>query len=542
MTRHLKPNILQNVTAFQLGGMPGTRPEEHLYTIKVMLQFLSAMGLPAWLGAFDMSKFFDVENHSDATVALIESGVKGALLRLYQAITNKNRMQVVTALGNTDWFTRGALVPQGSSYGALLSALNLDTGLAATFRHLLAAISSVYGLPLLSYVFQDDIIKVSTSREECQLSQNAIAETITSKQLRLNDNKCKIIICGNNAAARRARVEVTENPITMNGAAVKYTRTEKYLGDWLSQTSAAESVWETVIKREAEVRGPVQEVVRLTRDVRAGFVGPARLGITLWNSVILQKLLHNSCSWVAITSKTTKKLERIQLQFLKKMYSLPPSAPNAGTWWISGILPISWRVLANKFKFALHLTKRGENTVAGKVWELERGGWLPAGLYGELLEANLRHGVPMPANYFDKAEYARMVDRTIFRAAYTAVSEAVRGSSKLQLLRHNDIYGAEINDWHNLVDIQLVARAKLSCLPEFGADWGRNEHCHCGARDTFRHAALGEGAGDQCARYRAARELYPTRLTEDSTLLQFVREVGRIRHALPGDNAMAQGG
>ena len=38
-------------------------------------------------------------------------------------------------------------------------------------------------------------------------------------------------------------------------------------------------------------------------------------------------------------------------------------------------------------------------------------------------------------------------------------------------------------------------RAKLSCLPEFGADWGRGEFCECGARDTFRHAAMEEVQG-----------------------------------------------
>ena len=529
MTSKLKPAILSKVTEYQLGGIPTTRPEEHLYSIKVILQFLNSMGLPAWLAAFDMSKFFDVEQHSDATVALIEAGIKGAVLRLYKAVTKDNRMQVQTAVGTTDWFAKGPLVPQGSSYGALLSALNLDTGLAATFSHLIGGISSVFGLPLLSLIFQDDIIKMSTSREECQLSQHAIAETIASKQLRLNGDKCKILVCGSNPASREARAEVAREPIVMNGEPVAITETEKYLGDWLSQTSPAEAVWVTVQKREAEIKGPVQEIVRLTRDIRASFVGPIRLGLTLWSAVILQKLTHNACSWIAMANKTTRRLERVQLQFLKKLYSLPPSAPNAGTWWLSGCLPISWKVLACKFKFSKHLTRRGTESVAGRVWELERRGWLPGGLYGELLEASRLHGIPMPDHVLSKEQYSCEVDRKIFRAAFGAVRAAALLSPKLRLLRNATRYGSEMNDWHDREDVQLVARAKLSCVPGFGADWGRADLCECGTRDTFVHAADDGDDNGQCNVYGAARAAHPNRLYDDRELLLFTRQVTRAR-------------
>ena len=541
MTSKLKPKILQTVSKFQLGGMPGTRPEEHLYTIKVILNFLNRMGLPAWLAAYDMSKFFDVESHSDATVALVEAGVQGALMRLYQAVTSKNRMQVLTAVGATEWFGKGPLVPQGSSYGALLSALNLDTGLSATFSHLLDHISEIFGLPLLNLIFQDDIIKMSTSRYECQLSQHAVAETITSKQLRLNESKCKIIVCGTNAAAGRARREVENTPVVMNGTEVETVTNEKYLGDWLSSKTPSEAAWLTVSRREAEIRGPVQEVVKLSRDLRATFIGPTRVGLTLWNSVILQKLIHNCCTWIRMAQKTTRKLERIQLQFLKKLYSLPMSAPNAGTWWISGCLPLSWKVLSAKFKFVYHLTVRGSTSVAGRVWQLEKEGRLPGGLLTEITEANRLHNIPLPDLNLSKQEYGNAVNRAVFRAAYHAVREAVQGSSKCQLLWNNTYYGAELNDWHDKDSIHLAARAKLSCIPEFGGDWGRQEFCECGEADTFRHAA---SLTDQpaCNRYTGVKAAHPNRLLDDNELLNFTKEVIRIREREQERDGLRAGG
>ena len=263
-------------------------------------------------------------------------------------------------------------------------------------------------------------------------------------------------------------------------------------------------------------------------DVRADFVGPASLGISLWNSVIIQKLLHNACSWIAMAQKTTRRLERIQLQFFKRLYSLPPSAPNAGTWWISGCIPLSWRILAAKFKFAQHLTARGEDTVAGRVWDLEKRGWLPGGIYGELTEAHRLHGIPMPNPAMNKEEYNTVVDRATFRVAVEAVRTAALASSKLRHMRHHTTYGSEINNWHSMEDIKLTARAKLSCVPEFGADWGREDRCECGARDTFLHAAEDE-LDMRCDRYAVARAAYPNRLNDDAALLKFTKEVLRIK-------------
>ena len=121
-----------------------------------------------------------------------------------------------------------------------------------------------------------------------------------------------------------------------------------------------------------------------------------------------------------------------------------------------------------------------------------------------------------------------MVDRAIFQAAFQAVRTAALTSSKLQLLRHHTRYRSEMNSWHNLEDIKLVARAKLSCVPEFDAYWGRVKWCECGVPDTFLHAA-DNGQDQGCDRYGVARAAHPDRLHDDTALLHFTKEIIRIR-------------
>ena len=114
-------------------------------------------------------------------------------------------------------------------------------------------------------------------------------------------------------------------------------------------------------------------------------------------------------------------------------------------------------------------------------------------------------------------------------AAVAAVEQIVQTSPKLVLLRESTTYGAALNDWQDTDQIKLVARAKLSCLQEFGADWGRNELCECGERDTFRHTSDPLG----CERYGVARAAHPDRLVNDREMLGFASEAIRIRLLQP---------
>ena len=186
VTEKLKPLIYGAVSPYQLGGIRKSRPAEHLYLVKMIVGLYREEKMPLWISTFDMSKFFDIQRWDDSTVSLIKHGVQGPLLRLYEAITKRNKLQILTPVGPTNWFHLAHLTPQGSSYGALVSALNLDTSLSVSMAVMRDFLSSFAQIEMRSIIFQDDICKASSSRMECQVAQEIIAETVASKQLVLN--------------------------------------------------------------------------------------------------------------------------------------------------------------------------------------------------------------------------------------------------------------------------------------------------------------------------------------------------------------------
>ena len=161
MTEKLKPKIYSAVTPYQLGGIRGTRPAEHLYLIKMLMNLCNQEKLPVWLSTYDMSKYFDIQRWDDSAVSLVKHGVRGPLLRLYEAVTSRNKMQILTAAGPTEWFKLAHLTPQGSSYGALVSSLNLDSALEVTMSVIKDFLASFATIEMRSLVFQDDICKMS---------------------------------------------------------------------------------------------------------------------------------------------------------------------------------------------------------------------------------------------------------------------------------------------------------------------------------------------------------------------------------------------
>ena len=168
ITELIKPKLLKAVSPYQLGGIPGNRPEQHLYTVKTILASRNSQGLPTFTSLFDMSKFFDRESAVDVMMTMHHIGCKGPAYRLLWKICEFNCLMVKTPAGKTKSFNVGAIIPQGSSYGAICSAVNLDTSMIKAFRRYLTSTMKELNVICQPLVFQDDILKLSGSKSEAQ--------------------------------------------------------------------------------------------------------------------------------------------------------------------------------------------------------------------------------------------------------------------------------------------------------------------------------------------------------------------------------------
>ena len=137
-----------------------------------------------------------------------------------------NRLTVKTPVGKTNPFDVGAIIPQGSSYGAITSS--------------------------------DDILKLSGTKTEAQISLSTIYDAISEKTLEFNLSKCKVVH-GTSMLAKMERCCYESDPIKTGPAAAPLSPCEKYLGDIIHERDLNQSWLATVKEREGKVKGAIAE-------------------------------------------------------------------------------------------------------------------------------------------------------------------------------------------------------------------------------------------------------------------------------------------
>ena len=128
-----KTILTNHCSKFQIGGIPGHRPKERLFSIKSIISLYNYINIPILLQLWDISKYFDKEVLRDAMDTLFEAGIRGKLYRLWFMLNRDAQIRVKTSFGLTGIAATGENVAQGSIGGGLISSLNLSKTISTFF-------------------------------------------------------------------------------------------------------------------------------------------------------------------------------------------------------------------------------------------------------------------------------------------------------------------------------------------------------------------------------------------------------------------------
>lgn len=227
-----KQKLIQHCSKFQIGGIQGHRPQEHLFTIKSIIGLYKFLNIPLLLQLWDIAKYFDKEVLRDAMDTLYEAGIHGKLYRLWHMLNKDAQIKVKTSFGLTKVAATGENVAQGSIGGAIASSLNLDKTIGKYFAG--TEETSYLTLKISPIMFQDDTARFSTSIEDAQKGNFMISKAMKMKQLELNVDKSATIIFGTNKQVQQLKQTIEEEKsLTIDGSEVKVKMEDKYLGDYL---------------------------------------------------------------------------------------------------------------------------------------------------------------------------------------------------------------------------------------------------------------------------------------------------------------------
>ena len=187
--------------------MPLHRVQEHLFTLKSVIALYSQIGLPLIFQLYDISKFFDKENLKDGLNSIYESGIKGKLYKLFYELNIDTLIQIRSSSGLSEIGYTGENITQGSVSGAIISAKNLDSGIQSYFKFSQHEIS-YSNLRLQPLIFQDDIARLSSNRDDAQAGNVRINDCLESKLLDANTDKTVYILIGEKYSVDKIRQDI----------------------------------------------------------------------------------------------------------------------------------------------------------------------------------------------------------------------------------------------------------------------------------------------------------------------------------------------
>jgi hypothetical protein len=170
------------------------------------------------------------------------------------------------------------------------------------------------------------------------------------KRQKLNEKKCVVLPVN-------TRKHDCFPILKVNGKEMKIVSTAVYLGDVFNYKGNNQDL---VSDRVARGMMCLVTSFALISDVSMGCYCVLTL-LMLYRCMFVPSVLFNSEVWTRLTTEDIRRLEVVQLKFLKRIFHVPSSTSNAATVLEVGVLPVVYEIEARKLKFLHHILNLDED-------------------------------------------------------------------------------------------------------------------------------------------------------------------------------------
>ena len=159
--------------------------------------------------------------------------------------------------------------------------------------------------------------------------------------------------------------------------------------------------------------------------------------ITMYNSVLISTILYNSQAWSNLTKADIRKLEVIQLKYLKRIVRAPQSTTKSFVDLEFGVLPLEYMIHMRQLTFLHHITSLCENDPVKRMFEVQKT--LPfeknwANNVANLLIKYKLNSIYKNIDKLSKASWTKIVKTSIRQCAFDNLKLLCKNKSKTKLL------------------------------------------------------------------------------------------------------------
>ena len=351
----IKP-LLNKINPLQAGSQENKCTCDSLFLVYGVIDHAKYLKKQIFITLYDYSTCFDSIWLEDSMISLWDLGVRSDLFALVYKLNEVAKIRVKTPFGMTEEFDCPRIVKQGS---VLSSNLCSSSTAQICDQNMMGGVyTGTFVINDVLYV--DDTTDLNDDINETVESNQEIVNFAKSKRLSLNHPKCGLLTINKKPHHSNPTLKIGDGTIPQ----IKST---KLLGDIINEKGNNADMIDDKVKK---AQAALINCLSLCNEVTLGLFF-AKSALILYRSVFLATLLFNSQSWRNLTKAELKKLEVIQLRFLKRIMKAPISTPNSFVFLEFGELPVSYIIHSRQLGFLHHIHHLNESDPVKKMYNAQ---------------------------------------------------------------------------------------------------------------------------------------------------------------------------
>ena len=316
-------HLCSREVCYAFGFRPGHTTQDVL--VSMIDEWRKALDEDKLVGSvmLDLSKAFDLVDHSILLQKLRRYGVRGDELKWFKGYLDGRRQRVCVGEEKSAWSDVKRGVPQGSILGPLLFILYAND-LPQEVQH--CEVKQYADDTTLSHVSSDAVDLESGLVADLE----SVVRWVDANKLRLNVNKTQMLLM----SRKRREQELEQVGVRVGDQEIGRSRKVKCLGVVIDEGLK----WHEHI---GEVRRKCFAGLAKLRSLKD--VLPASTKLKLYNAVVLPYLDYCSVVWHECTVQLSEKVERIQKSGMRFILSQPARAPSKDMRRALGWIPLERR-------------------------------------------------------------------------------------------------------------------------------------------------------------------------------------------------------
>ena len=446
--------IDSNLSDSNVGARKNKNIRNHTFIINGIINDSVKTNKPVDLAILDYKQCFDAMNVEITLNGLYDVGVRNDQLNLINESDSRSQVAVKTPVGLTNRMELKKVIEQGEVMSSLKCTVTVDSisksHVENVDKHLYKYKESVK-VPALGMV--DDQIGVSKCGIDSLLSTAHLNAQTNIKRLQFGAKKChklhigkSNVVCPVNTINTWDLVPKHENVTSVfdlsdkEGEKFKMTcvSSDLYLGDLLQNNGKNDL---NIVERTKRGYGAVQQIMQLLEDLCLGkyYFEAACL---LRNSLLLSSLLSNSESWYDLTTNEIQKLESVDEQLLRKIFSAPFSTPKELLYLESGCIPIRFILKSRRLNFLWYILNEKDDSLIKEFLRAQcespvKGDWVITVLE-DLQELGINKSFD-DISEISKDAFKKMVKEKVKKKALFFLKDLQQTHSKSKNLDYKDL-------------------------------------------------------------------------------------------------------